>query len=106
MKSPRTRKDRPSAAVNGTISGAGTQQAVVCEVCLKPIRAGRWGTKRFCSPAHRLLSWAVDALVAALREGRAEGLRPKVAAIAGEFKIKVVHTRDDGWGPSTRNDQI
>jgi hypothetical protein len=72
MKTPRTRKDRPSDGVNGTLSGAGTQQAVVCEVCLKPIRAGRWGTKRLCSPAHRLLSWTVDALTTVLREYRAD----------------------------------
>jgi hypothetical protein len=99
MKSARHRKDRPLGGVNGTVNGKGTLHPVVCEACLKPLPPGRQGTKRFCSSDCRLLSWAVDALIKALKEGKAEGLRGKVNAIAGGLKVEVVHTWD-GRQPS------
>jgi len=99
MNKHRTEQDRPSGGVNGTISGVETQRVGACEACLEPFRAGIGGTKRFCSSRCRLLSWAVDALAKALKEGKAEGLRGKVNAIAGEFKIEVVH-RWDGRRPA------
>lgn len=99
MKSTTARKDRPLDGVNGTIEGKGTQLAVVCEACLKPLPPGSRKTKHFCSSDCRLLSWAVDALIKALKEGKAEGLRGKVSAIAGGLKVEVVHTWD-GRQPS------
>lgn len=100
MKSARHRKDRPLDGVNGAPVGKVGQHHAhhgVCEACLSPTRAGRGGTKRFCSSRCRLLSWAVDALAEALKEGKADGLRRRINAIGG-FKIEVVHVRGEGQG--------
>jgi hypothetical protein len=96
MKSHRVGADRPGEAVNGTISDRVTQRAEGCEVCLLPTQAKRGAKKRFCSDRCRLLSWAVDTLAKALKEGKAEGLTEKIRALAspGRMIVKVVHTKD------------
>ena len=103
MKGIRAKEDRPSDGVNAhSVGKVGHHHAPhgVCEACLIPMRAGRAGTKRFCSSRCRLLSWAVDALADALKEGKADGLRAKINAIGG-FKIEVVHVRGEGPGLGT-----
>ena len=70
-------------------------QAGTCDVCLKRYKAYR-GSQRFCSSRCRLLNWAVEALAAALKEGKAEGLRESINKLAdpGKVKVKVIHI----WG--------
>ena len=48
-----------------------------CLVCLKRFKAYR-RSQVFCSAYCRLLSWTVEALATALKEGTAEGLREKI----------------------------
>lgn len=46
-----------------------------CASCLKPLRPKR-ARRRFCCDRCRLLYWAVGALIKAMEEGKADGLRP------------------------------
>ncbi len=95
MKSHRVGADRLGEAVNGTISDRATQWAGGCEVCLMPTRAKRGAKKRFCSDRCRLLSWAVDTLAKALKEGRAEGLTEKIRALASLGRMAEIDAAKD-----------
>jgi hypothetical protein len=48
-----------------------------CPVCLGPVAKG----KKICSPRCRLVKWGAKALLEALREGKADGLRDVIEEI-------------------------
>jgi len=48
-----------------------------CPVCLGPLPKG----KKVCSPRCRLVKWGANALLKAIQEGRADGLRDVIEEI-------------------------
>jgi len=83
---------QPLTARTATISRGETSSGLKCGTCLKAIQSGRANSrvngirsdKRFCNDKCRLLSWAANTLLKAIREGRADGLKDIVKRITEE----------------------
>jgi hypothetical protein len=85
-------RNMPLTARRATISRGEGSSGLKCASCLKPLQSRRANSgvnairanQRFCDDKCRLLSWAANTLLKAVRERRADGLKGLIGKLTEE----------------------